>query len=116
MHRSAFKPLGEIALSATFLALFVAGCGDTRGGTIPYNVALPAPSGPAITALPADDKIAPMDTLTVKVFRAEDLSGDYKVDLLGNIAMPLIGDVPAAGRTPSVDASSRITNSKSEND
>jgi len=41
-----------------------------------------------------------MDTLTVKVFRAEDLSGDYKVDLLGNIAMPLIGDVPAAGRTP----------------
>jgi len=100
VHRSVFKPLGETALSATFLALFVAGCADTRGGTIPYNVALPAPSGPAITALPADYKIAPMDTLTVKVFRAEDLSGDYKVDLLGNIAMPLIGDVPAAGRTP----------------
>jgi polysaccharide export outer membrane protein len=82
------------------LALFLASCADTRGGTIPYNVALPVPNGPAITALPADYKIAPMDTLTVKVFRAEDLSGDYKVDLLGNIAMPLIGDVPAAGRTP----------------
>jgi polysaccharide export outer membrane protein len=82
------------------LLLSVAGCADTRGGSIPYNVGLPAPDGPAVTALPADYKIAPMDTLTVKVFRADDLSGDYKVDLLGNIAMPLIGDVPAAGRTP----------------
>ena len=78
----------------------LAGCADTRGGTIPYDIGLPAPDGPPITALPSDYKIAPMDTLTVKVFRADDLSGDYKVDLLGNIAMPLIGDISAAGRTP----------------
>lgn len=99
MNRLAFKALTALGFSAA-LALSLSGCADTRGGSIPYNVGLPAPDGPAIAALPADYKIAPMDTLTVKVFRAEDLSGDYKVDLLGNIAMPLIGDVSAAGRTP----------------
>lgn len=82
------------------LLVSLAGCSDTRGGSIPYNVALPAPDAPTIAQLPADYKIAPMDTLNVKVFRVQDLSGDYTVDLLGNISMPLIGDVQAAGRTP----------------
>jgi len=100
VDRLALRACGAPAFSAVLLLLSLAGCADTRGGTIPYNVGLPAPDGPPITALPSDYKIAPMDTLTVKVFRADDLSGDYKVDLLGNIAMPLIGDVSAAGRTP----------------
>lgn len=89
-----------LGASALLLGILLAGCADTRGGTIPYNVSLPAPDAPAVTALPADYKIAPMDTLTVNVFRVQDLSGDYTVDLLGNITMPLIGDVPAVGRTP----------------
>ena len=45
--------------------------------------------------LEAGYKIAPMDTLTVKVFKMPDLSGDYEVDLAGHISMPLIGEVPA---------------------
>jgi polysaccharide biosynthesis/export protein len=89
-----------LGVSAAVLGLMLTGCADTRGGTIPYNVSLAAPDAPTVSALPADYKIAPMDTLTVKVFRVQDLSGDYQVDLLGNIAMPLVGDVPAAGRTP----------------
>jgi polysaccharide export outer membrane protein len=41
-----------------------------------------------------------MDTLTVTVFRVPDLTGDYAVDLMGQISMPLVGDIPAADRTP----------------
>ena len=44
-------------------------------------------------------KIAPMDTLNVKVFRMPDLTGDYEVDLTGQISLPLIGSVPAADLT-----------------
>ena len=94
------RAFGAPGFSAALLAVSLAGCADTRGGTIPYSVALPAPDAPTIAQLPADYKIAPMDTLNVKVFRVQDLSGDYVVDLLGNISMPLIGDVQAAGRTP----------------
>jgi polysaccharide export outer membrane protein len=45
-------------------------------------------------------KIAPMDTLTVRIFGMPDLTGDYQVDLLGNISMPLIGDVSAINLSP----------------
>jgi polysaccharide export outer membrane protein len=41
-----------------------------------------------------------MDTLSIKVFRMPDLSGDYDVDLMGQISMPLIGSVEAADLTP----------------
>jgi len=75
--------------------LLVAGCADTRGGPIPYDVStFGTPDAPQLVPLEAGYKIAPMDTLTVKVFKMPDLSGDYEVDLTGNISMPLIGEVP----------------------
>jgi polysaccharide export outer membrane protein len=40
-----------------------------------------------------------MDTVTVKVFKAPDLSGDYEVDLTGHISLPLVGEVEAANLT-----------------
>lgn len=77
------------------------GCADTRGGPIPYGVSdFGAPDAPTAHVLPADYQIAPMDTLAVSIYGVEDISRDYIVDLMGNISMPLIGDVPAAGRTP----------------
>jgi polysaccharide export outer membrane protein len=81
--------------------LAIAACTDTRGGSIPYNVSdFGAPDSPTPQALASDYKIAPMDTLTIRVFGLADLSGDYQVDLLGNVAMPLIGDVAAIDLTP----------------
>jgi polysaccharide export outer membrane protein len=81
--------------------LAIAACTDTRGGSIPYNVSdFGAPDSPTPQALASDDKLAPMDTLTIRVFGLADLSGDYQVDLLGNVAMPLIGDVAAIDLTP----------------
>jgi polysaccharide export outer membrane protein len=80
-------------------ACLLAACADTRGGPIPYNRALSAPDEPTVAALGAGYKIAPMDQLTIKVFKAEDLTGDYDVDLAGHISLPLIGEVEAANLT-----------------
>lgn len=80
-------------------AALAAGCADTRGGSIPYDRALAAPDEPKFQALPEDYKIAPMDTLTIKVFKADELSGDYPVDLAGHISLPLVGEVEAANLT-----------------
>ena len=49
--------------------------------------------------LESNYKIAPMDTVTVKVFKMPDMSGDYEVDLAGHISMPLVGEVEAANLT-----------------
>ena len=79
--------------------LTVAGCADTRGGPIPYSGALSAPDAPTVVPLEAGYKIAPLDTLTIKVFKMPDLSGDFEVDLTGQISMPLIGEVSAVELT-----------------
>lgn len=85
--------------AATAVAL--AGCAETRGGNIPYNVSdFGAPDAPSIAALESGYRIAPMDTLSVRVFGMADLTGDYQVDLRGNISLPLIGDVTAMNMTP----------------
>ena len=79
--------------------VFLSGCADTRGGTIPYDRALAAPDEAKFQTLEADYKIAPMDKLGIKVFKMDDLSGDYVVDLAGNISLPLVGEVKAANLT-----------------
>lgn len=87
--------------SAVFLWIGVASfaltaCADRPGGPIPYNVSsFGVPDSPELVPLEAGYKIAPMDTLTVRVFKMPDLTGDYEVDLAGNISMPLIGELRA---------------------
>jgi polysaccharide export outer membrane protein len=81
------------------LALLSAGCTDTRGGSIPYDRSLGMPDQPKVATLESNYHISPMDKLTVKVFKSDDLSGDYDVDLAGHISLPLVGEVEAAGLT-----------------
>ena len=90
-------PLASFALVAT--AAMVAACADTRGGPIPYSESLAVPDAPTVVPLEAGYRIAPLDTISVKVFKMPDLSGDYEVDLTGQISMPLIGEVPAVELT-----------------
>lgn len=77
----------------------VASCADTRGGLIPYDRPLAAPDEVKFQTLETNYKIAPMDRLAIKVFKMDDLSGDYDVDLAGNISLPLIGQLQAANLT-----------------
>jgi polysaccharide export outer membrane protein len=79
----------------------VSGCQSTRGGPISYDVppTFQAPDAPRAQTIGADYRIATGDLLNMTVFQVEALSKDYRVDLAGNVAVPLIGDVPAVGRT-----------------
>lgn len=44
-------------------------------------------------------RIGPLDVVTVTVFRVPELSAEVQVADSGTISLPLIGQVPAAGRT-----------------
>lgn len=90
---------GLFALFCAVVALLLAGCAsEGPGGPIPYRP-LGEPDAPTVVSLESDYKIAPMDTVTVKVFKAPDMSGDYDVDLTGHISLPLVGEVEAANLT-----------------
>jgi polysaccharide biosynthesis/export protein len=85
--------------SCLAVTVLITGCAESRGGTIPYDRPLAAPDPTSIAPLESDYKISPMDKLTIKVFKSEDLTGDYDVDLTGKISMPLIGEMVAANLT-----------------
>lgn len=87
------------ALTAGAIVSVLAACADTRGGPIPYGQTFAAPDAPSLATLESDYKIAPMDKLEVKVFKSQDLSGEFEVDLAGHISMPLIGEIDAANLT-----------------
>ena len=88
-----------LAVFSSMGIMFLVGCADTRGGSIAYDKPLAPPDAQHFATLESDYKIAPMDKLGIKVFKMDDLSGDYDVDLAGNISMPLIGEVKAANLT-----------------
>ena len=89
-----------LGLCAGMALLTLAGCADKRGGPIPYDVkTFGAPDAPTVVPLEQGYRIAPLDTLTIKVFKLPDLSGDYEVDLTGQVALPLVGSVSAVDLT-----------------
>jgi polysaccharide export outer membrane protein len=88
------------AITCLLAVAALAGCADKRGGPIPYAPSdFGTPDAPSIVALDTNYKIAPMDKLDVRVFRMNDLTGEYEVDLAGKISMPLIGEVRAVDLT-----------------
>jgi polysaccharide export outer membrane protein len=100
---------GNGAFIIVAAALLLAGCADKRGGPIPYDPSgFTMPDAPSATTLDTNYKIAPMDLLSVRVFRMSDLSGEYEVDLAGKISMPLIGEVRAVDLT-TVELDSELT-------
>ena len=99
---SSLAPRRVAAPFCMILALFaVSACSSTRGGPIAYEMPpnFQTPDAPRAPSFGADYRIATGDTLGITVFQVEALSKDYQVDLAGNIAFPLIGDVEAVGRT-----------------
>lgn len=90
-----------VAIGAAASILLLSGCFQgTRGGPIPYNVAdFKQPDSQVIATADADYKIAPMDTVRIGVYQLADLSGDFEVDLMGNIDLPLAGTIKAADLT-----------------
>jgi polysaccharide export outer membrane protein len=76
------------------------GDADVARGSSAYRVLAPPPETLSSQAV---YHIAPFDTLTVSVFQEPDLStsagSPLQVDANGNVSLPLIGSLPAAGKT-----------------
>ena len=92
--------IGRVLVAVAIAASVLSACADRRGGPIPYDpTGFGTPDAPSAFSLDAGYKIAPLDILTVQVFRMKDLTGEYQVDLAGNLSMPLIGEVRAVDLT-----------------
>lgn len=77
---------------AVFLGASLAGCSSTAS----------YPSAPKTVDAPGlRYKIGPLDALNIVVWRNPELSGPVTVRPDGFISMPLLGELRAAGRTPS---------------
>jgi polysaccharide export outer membrane protein len=102
LSAAASAALRARALAPLLTLALLTGCAGSRGGPIPYNVSptvFSQPDSPASKVLEEDYRIAPLDTLHISVFQVPDLSGDFAVDLTGNITMPLLGNVKAVDLT-----------------
>jgi len=88
----------------------LAGCASNGDGTFSpvaeqasqpqAGTLAPTPGSSAATAASGGDyRIMPDDILQIVVYQAPDFNRDAQVDATGNIALPLLGGVPVAGRT-----------------
>lgn len=80
---------------AALAGALLAGCGSTAN--------FPTEDAPSAIGNPADAYLLePGNRVRLIVFGESNLSGDFTVDPVGNIALPLIGNVPASGITAKV--------------
>lgn len=90
-----------LIVSGALLAL--AGCTGPRPTGLPQGQSAYAviPPPPQVAEAPVARLLRAGDVVSVQVYREPDLGADKAVlDELGNIQLPLIGEVAAAGRTP----------------
>lgn len=87
----------RLALVPAFFSLLIVNPLLSTAADKPKD-ALPASSSVNIGALP-DYGIQPGDVLTVSVWKEDGLQNDVLVRPDGRISFPLVGDVPAAGKS-----------------
>jgi polysaccharide export outer membrane protein len=75
-------------LRALLVSALVSGCSGYRPAPTAFNEALTQPY-----------RLGAGDTVRITVFEQESLTNTYNVDQSGYIAFPLVGAVPARGRT-----------------
>jgi polysaccharide export outer membrane protein len=96
--RNAFNPKTVMALSAA--AMLLTSCGTFGGGGTQLP---PAPAVSSAQDGPGEDYvIGPLDQLTIFVWRNPELGAKVQVRPDGRITTPLITDMPAAGKTPTM--------------
>lgn len=78
----------KIRIAAVIMAGLLASCSSS--GSLP---------GLALTAEEASYRLGSGDQLKITVYGEERLTGTFPVNGQGNVAYPLLGEVPAAGKT-----------------
>lgn len=100
--RRPFSRIGAAILALAALILLTASPATAQGPRqtppIGGGGALAAPQTPPPVAA-AEYTLGAGDRVAVKVFRHDDLSGEFEVDGSGRITMPLIGPIEALGLT-----------------
>ena len=90
--------LSSLLASSAVLSLSLTGCAGSSSGP-----QLPAASFVAMQEGPGEDYvIGPLDELTIFVWRNPELGASVQVRPDGRITTPLITDMPAVGKTPSM--------------
>jgi polysaccharide export outer membrane protein len=94
--------MNAIAGGAFALALLATTPPSAAQAVQPPAPAKPANGVPAaaVSPLPPDYVIGPEDVLAVLFWRDKEMSGDYTVRPDGQITLPLLSDIRAAGLTP----------------
>ena len=85
--------IGQLALTGP------AGAQAVQGPTQPAPPAATAEAGPRATETRSDYRLGAGDKVRVTVYGEPNLTGEYYVSSGGILAVPLIGDVRAAGQT-----------------
>lgn len=81
------------AIGAILAVLFLSACSLTIG-------TLPSEEAPRTIENPAENYLLEAgNKVRVTVFNETNLSGEFTVDPVGNLSMPLVGNIPAAGIT-----------------
>ncbi|MFZ5446249.1 MAG: polysaccharide biosynthesis/export family protein [Myxococcota bacterium] len=78
-------------------AVLLAGCYTPRGAFLEVDA--------AIITEPNEYVVAAGDVLQVRVFQQDSMSARVKVRADGKVSLPLLGDIAAAGKSPSALAS-----------
>jgi len=101
------RPIRKHASYAA-LVLFAAltsGCAEERfvgrpGLTVVQQGPLPEPLPTDLVSASRPQVLGPFDQVSVDVFGLPEFSRTVTIDRSGNIALPLAGEIPAAGKTP----------------
>lgn len=100
LHR--FRTLATAGALGLTLSLAIGAVALAKDKPAPPTTDLPAPD-PAYASLDVSKnyRIGPLDKLDISVFQVDELKTEAQVDASGNISLPLIGQLTAAGKTTS---------------
>jgi len=91
-------PLARLVAGMVMVSVTLSGCSGSGGGA-----QLPQASFVALQEGPGEEYvIGPLDDLTIFVWRNPELGASVQVRPDGRITTPLITDMPAVGKTPSM--------------
>jgi polysaccharide export outer membrane protein len=93
-----FKKTSSALAAMAISSLALAGCSTTTRGELPPATFVALQEGPG-----EEYVIGPLDNLTIHVWRNPELGADkIQVRPDGRVTIPLVKDMPAVGKTPSM--------------
>lgn len=100
MNRHRFRTLAGAGVLGLAVSLAAADVALARDKAAMQPTSLPPPD-PSYASLDVSKtyRIGPLDKLDISVFQVDELKTEAQVDASGNISLPLIGQLTAAGKT-----------------